>query len=243
MNSISIENIKDPNPKKVKDVWNAFMAEGAVFGNYDIPYCPTTAITIPRRIITWDEAKAIFKKQIKIDNHFKDDTFVCFYMDDYKFDGARGIWYDPYKVLTILCHFGGVITPDFSTYQDFPVALKICATFRMRLWGYWLGRMGISVINNVRWGTPESYDYSFEGIPENSIVAIGTVGGSPRQLVNRERFIEGLYEMVKRLKPHTILIFGSDKYECFDVLRQQGINVIQYPSNTASYYERRGPHE
>ena len=47
MNSISIKNIKDSNPKKVKDVWNAFMAEGAVFGNYDIPYCPTTAITIP----------------------------------------------------------------------------------------------------------------------------------------------------------------------------------------------------
>jgi len=106
-----------------------------------------------------------------------------------------------------------------------------------------LGQNGIPVINNVRWGTPESYDYSFEGIPENSIVAIGTVGGSPRQLVNRERFIEGLYEMVKRLKPHTILIFGSDKYECFDVLRQQGINVIQYPSSTASYYERRCNHE
>ena len=98
MNSISIKNFKHPYPQKVKDVWNAFMAEGAVFGNYDIPYCPTTAKTIPRRIITWDEAKAIFKKQIKIDNHFKDDAFVCFYMDDYKFDGARGIWYDPYKV-------------------------------------------------------------------------------------------------------------------------------------------------
>ena len=113
----------------------------------------------------------------------------------------------------------------------------------MRLWGYWLGRKGIPVINNVRWGTPESYDYSFEGISENSIVAIGTVGGSPKQIVNRERFIEGLFEMVNRLKPHTILIYGSDKYECFDALRQQGINVIQYPGNTASYYERRGPHE
>ena len=70
MNRISIKNIEHPNPKKVKDVWNAFMAEGAVFGDYDIPYCPTTTKTSPRRIITWDEAKAIFKKQIKIDNHF-----------------------------------------------------------------------------------------------------------------------------------------------------------------------------
>ena len=37
MNSISIKNFKHPYPQKVKDVWNAFMAEGAVFGNYDIP--------------------------------------------------------------------------------------------------------------------------------------------------------------------------------------------------------------
>ena len=243
MNSISGKNDGYPDSKKVKDVWNAFMADGAVFGKYDIPYCPTTSKTIPRKIITWDEAKAIYKKKIKVNSNFKNEAYVCFYLDDYKFDGARGIWYDPYKVLTILHHFGGVITPDFSTYQDFPVALKICATFRMRLWGYWLGTNGISVTNNVRWGTPESYDYSFEGIPENSIVAIGTVGGSPRQLVDRKRFIEGLYEMVKRLKPHTVLIYGSDKYECFDVLRQQGINVIQYPSNTASYYERRRYHE
>ena len=82
MNSISIKNIEHPHSPKVKDVWNAFMAEGAVFGNYDIPYCPTTAKTIPPRIITWDEAKAIFKKQIKNDNQFKDEAFVCFYMDD-----------------------------------------------------------------------------------------------------------------------------------------------------------------
>ena len=52
-------------------------------------------------------------------------------------------------------------------------------------------------VNNVRWGTPETYDYCFDGIPENSIVAIGTVGGSPRKLINRERFEHGLFEMVK----------------------------------------------
>ncbi len=26
-----------------KDIWNAFMAEGARFGPHDIPICPTTA--------------------------------------------------------------------------------------------------------------------------------------------------------------------------------------------------------
>ncbi|MBQ0071515.1 MAG: DUF4417 domain-containing protein, partial [Spirochaetales bacterium] len=39
------------------------------------------------------------------------------------------------------------ITPDFSTNQDFPEAIKIYATYRMRAFGYWLGREGIEVIN------------------------------------------------------------------------------------------------
>lgn len=37
---------------------------------------------------------------------------------------------------------------------------------RMRAYGYWLGKNGIPVINNIRWGTPETFEYCFEGIPE-----------------------------------------------------------------------------
>ena len=172
-----------------KDVWNAHMTVGAIFCAYDIPYCPTTAKEIPLDIITWEEAKTIYKAQIaKKDYEFRCDDYVCFYMDDCKFDGPRGIWHDYKYALKVLCHFKGVITPDFSTYQDFPEAIKIYATYRMRAYGYWLGKNGISVINNVRWGTEESYDYCFEGIPHDSIVAIGTVGGSPRRLADQRRF-------------------------------------------------------
>ena len=104
----------------------------------------------------------------------------------------------------------------------------------MRAFGYWFGTIcGHAVINNVRWGTLETYDYCFDGIPENSIVAIGTVGGSPRKLINRERFEHGLFEMVKRLSPHTIIVYGSENYPCFDKLREQGINIVSYPSRKA----------
>ena len=105
--------------------------------------------------------------------------------------------------------------------------------------GYWWGKNGIAVINNVRWGTFETYDYCFEGISSESVVAIGTVGGSPRRLADRERFVSGLYEMIKRLRPHTILIYGSASYDCFDQLKEQGIKIIHYPSKTARDFERR----
>ena len=224
----------------LKDIWNSFMADGVTFGKYDIPFCPTTAKVLPNAVITWDEAKGIYNKHVARKEHtFRDDAFVCFYIDDYKFDGPRGIWHDWKHALKVLRHFAGVITPDFSTHQDFPEAIKIYATYRMRLYGYWLGKNGISIVNNVRWGTVETFDYCFEGIPKNSIVAIGTVGGGPRKLINRERFEIGLFTMVKELQPHTILVYGSANGACFDELRGRGINIISFHSKTAQVYGGR----
>ncbi|SEQ44018.1 protein of unknown function [Lachnospiraceae bacterium RM5] len=223
-----------------KDIWNAFMNEDAIFGKYDIPFCPTTALEIPKDQVTWEEAKKIHKNHItRREYDYYEDVYINWYIDDYKFDNSRGIWHDYRSVLNIIKHFAGAITPDFSTYQDFPYPIKIQATYRMRTYGYWLGKQGVNVINNVRWGTSETYDYCFEGIPKNSIVSIGTVGGGPRKLIDRKRFEDGLYKMVEVLKPHTILVYGSAKGKCFDELRKRGIKIVSYKSSTARYYERR----
>lgn len=139
--------------KGCKDIFNAYMCEGATFTKNDIPVCPTTAKELPEDIITWEEAKGIYKKKIRLKNkNFRHNAFVCFYIYDYRFDGTHGIWYNSAYALRVLSHFAGVITPDFSTYQDFPEPLKIYNTYRMRAFGQWLGKNGISVINNVRWG-------------------------------------------------------------------------------------------
>lgn len=225
--------------KGCKDIWNAYMVDGAIFSPHDIPFCPTTAAELPHSIVTWEEAKAIYRKNITAKYNFMHDAFVCFYIDDYKFDGPRGIWHDSSFALKVLCHFAGVITPDFSTYQDFPEPIKVFNTYRMRAFGYWLGRNGISVINNVRWGTSESWRYCWDGIPENSVVCIGTVGGSPKKLTDRKRFEEGLEELVRVRKPHTILVYGSANYPCLDKLINLGIKVVAYRSHTASAFERR----
>ena len=91
----------------------------------------------------------------------------------------------------------------------------------------------------MRWGTPETYKYCFDGIPKNSIIAIGTVGGSPRKLIDRKRFEDGLREMVERLNPHTIIVYGSAKYPCFEKLKKQGINIVAFSSETAKAFEGR----
>ncbi|MCR4606072.1 MAG: DUF4417 domain-containing protein [Eubacterium sp.] len=230
------------NTKRIgcKDAWNAFMCEGATFSSNDIPFCPTTAKRIPSRIILWDEAKRLYKNaRIRGDHSFYCDAFVCWYMDDYKFDGPRGIWHDCNYVLKVLSHFAGAISPDFSTYQDFPSPLKYYNTYRMRAFGFWLGKNGVSVINNVRWGTKETWSYCWDSIPKNSYVCIGTVGGSPRKLADRKRFEDGFYEMIRILQPQVILVYGSSNYPCFDRAREDGIIIKGYPSRTASAFDKR----
>lgn len=228
----------------LKDVWNAYLCKGASYTNHDIPMCPTRITDYPKEMITWDEAKRAHKTLKRKDCDYFKDVFVCFYEDDYKFDGVRtSIWLYPWLAYRVLKHYKGIITPDFSTYQDFPYPLKLWNTFRMRAFGYWAGTQGLEVINNVRWGTPETYDYCFDGIERNSVVAIGTVGGSPKRLVDRKRFEEGLDEMMKRLSPKTIIVYGSSKYPCFEKLRKSGVEIKTFKSATAKYYEGRNKNE
>ena len=218
------------------------MCDGADFSQSrnDIPYCPTTATELPAAIIPWDVAKRLYKKARRHrEKQFFYNAFVCFYIDDYKFDGPFGIWHRSAFTLRVLRCFAGAITPDFSTYQDFPKPIKLYNIYRMRVFGYWLGKNGIAVINNVRWGTAETWEYCFDGIPLNSIVAIGTAGGSPRKLVDRERFEKGLEELVRVYSPHTIIVYGSAAYTCFKKLSEQGIKILAFPSHTALTFERR----
>ena len=217
------------------------MVHGATFTpGSDIPLCPTTAKNLPAMIITYSEAKAICNRELRRGNRdFIHMAYVCFYEDD-KFDGPTGIWFKSIQAYEVLSHFAGIITPDFSTNQDFPVPLKVWNTYRMRAFGYWYGTLcEHEVINNVRWGTEETYRYCFDGIPKNSIVAIGTVGGSPRKLIDRDRFESGLAEMVERLSPHTIVVYGSANYRCFDQLKCQGIKIATYSGRMALSFEKR----
>ena len=233
--------VKENIRKGCRDVWNAFMVDGAMFCDGDIPLCPTTATTLPRDMVTWGEAKAIYDQCMAtgdVDFHF--DAFVCFFLDDWKFDGRDGIWFDYRRTEQVLRHFAGVITPDFSTSQDFPKPWKTFNTYRMRAYGYWLGRLGYQVINNVRWGTAETYAYCFEGIPKHSVVCIGTVASGLRLVRNRLLFEAGLREMIRVLEPHTVIVYGSANYPPLRLLHDAGVSVVQFDSATNRRFSKIG---
>ena len=219
------------NRPSIIDIWwNAFMVKDCrEWDKNNIPFCRTFKEEIPEDLVSWKEAKAIFKKMIRKDKNFKYRAYIHFYLDDFLFDGIHGIWFDYNKAYEILKHFAGIITPDFSTYADFPLPLKWWNFYRMRAFGFWCTTMDINVINNVRW-SKDTLDICFNGIPKNGIVAIGAVASRLRYLKNRNDFEQYLIRMIEELQPHIILVYGSTNYECFKNLWTSGIKIVSYPS-------------
>ncbi len=215
--------------KGIKDIWwNAFMVKDCRdWGIYDIPVCPTKKVEIPKELLTWKETVRIHNKLIKQNKGYHYDAYVCFYCDDYLFDGPHGIWNDYHKAIEIIKHFAGIISADFSTYKDFPVPLKMWNTYRMRAFGFWCTTQGINVINNVRW-SEDTLDFCFAGIPKNSIVCLGVIASDIRKAINWPEYGKFLKLMVDILQPRIILIYGSSRYKFFKDLQEQGIVVKSY---------------
>lgn len=229
----------------IVDIWNAFMLVDASFDIHDIPFCPTTAKQIPGQLVSWSEAKRLHKKAIKRgEKDYRISAFIHFYIDDVKFDGARSsIWLFPWRAYEVIRHYDGIITPDFSMCQDFPKPLKLFAVYRMRAFGYWIGAMGLGVINNVRWGTRETWDYCFAGIRTHTVVAVGTVASGLKEKKNRPLFEEGFFELIAKLKPAAIIVYGASTYECFEKIKNMGIEVYQFDSDTSVAFRKKVAHE
>lgn len=241
MISNNISNTDLPRPG-CKDMWFASMLEEATYteGN-DIPICTRCTGQIPKDLIGYDDAKALHKKLSKKKPDYFIDKYVHFYIDDQKFDGIRSsICHHPKKLIEMLRHFSGVISPDFSTFADFPHFVKGNSFFRMRTFDYFFQKNGIPVIHNVRWGTSETWSFCFDGIPINGIIAIGIVASGINKTINRKYFKDGLLKAIELLSPHTIILYGSDNYDLFDDLRRKGINIVAFPSKTNLAYSKEG---
>ena len=81
-----------------KDLWNAFMVEGASFSSNDIPLCPSyNPYGFPKDLISFAKAKTLYNKEIRNGNKdFHYDAFIHFYCDDQHFDGPKNsIWHYP----------------------------------------------------------------------------------------------------------------------------------------------------
>lgn len=198
------------------DVFKAWTVRGAEFtGIYEFPMLKPCLIK-PERAIPFAQA---MKTTVK-------NQWVHFYIDDLKFEC---VWNNPKAYLKRLKTFDGVISPDYSIYRDMPLSMQIWNTYRNRALSYWMQSKGINVIPNVRWGDERTYEFCFDGITKNSIVAIST-NGCIQNKTNRHYFKQGLQVMVDTLAPQTIVNYSYTPDDIFLPYKEAGIEIIQIPN-------------
>ena len=235
----------------IRDLWNAWMVDGAEFSALDYPRFPRVGATIPKAVISWPRAKTLHKRMMAkgmADYHI--NAVIHLFSDDANFDGPiSGIWSrrGAKYLLKVVRHFDGVMGLDFTIEPCMPRPIWQHQLYKMRAMEYWLASNGVSVIQNARWCSRSTWDESFDALEEGGTYSLGTVASGLRYLENRPQFENGLRELVIRKHPVALVVVGSADYPIFDEVRKMGVKIIQYDSETCLAFQARkekgGSHE
>lgn len=120
----------------------------------------------------------------------------------------------------------------YGEYADVPQALGIYNHYRK----HWLGAFwqlnGINVIPTICWGDESTFDWCFDGEPQNAIVSVSSVG-TQRGQGAKAAFMHGYDAMLERLNPSGIIFFGNVPAEA------RG-NIIHVDTFYKRFEQRRG---
>lgn len=129
-----------------------------------------------------------------------------FFTDDYRFER---VWNNCEKYIDILRNFKYVCSPDFSCYSGMPYVMQLWQVYRSRAISHFLTAMGgLDIIPTVAWSDSVSFDFCFEGIPQESTLAVSTNGCFSKS--GTECYQKGFREMCRRLHPYNVLVIGKE---------------------------------
>ncbi len=130
------------------------------------------------------------------------DFGVHFFVDDYNFEE---IYANPEKSYPKYSQYEFCLTPDFSAYNEMPIFRQIESVSHSRWCGAWWQSKGMKVIPTISWGQYNSFEFCFEGIERESIVAVATYACSH----NKTGFLRGYDAMLERISPSAIICYGK----------------------------------
>lgn len=127
---------------------------------------------------------------------------VHFFVDDYRFNG---IYDNPDRTFKKYSQYRFLLSPDFSTYTDMNLWRQLESVAKNRWVGaYWQSK-GLTVIPTLSWGLAQSFEFCFDAVETNCIVAIGMIGCKQTKL----QFMRGYNVMLEKIQPSAIICFGT----------------------------------
>ncbi len=210
--------------RAVPDCWNARLLKNASYSEAEGLPLFQSAKEIPGDLLSFKYL------------HVKADTskWVHFYGND---NLIERVWESPEFWAESLKRFAGIISPDLSVYRDMPPKQLEYNIYRNRVLAHWFDQNGIPVIPNVRWADKNSYNVAFDGLDQNGIVCVSTFG-ILADSSDRKCFTLGLAEMMRRLQPTTVLVYGRMPREIFASYQQNGTQFIQYTADIEKAHKR-----
>lgn len=206
-----------PRCNKIDDMFYSYLTDGVpLVGDAEIPMLMDLNNTcVPRALVAYEKLKS--------DLDFR--KYIHFYIYDNKFSNLISNLKTELEIFRLR---DGVITPDFSLISNRSRSILQMQTYFSRAVGYYLQKQGIPVIPNVRWCDERTYDFCFLGIPEGSIVSIGTLG-CIKTKEEKNYFTKGLSEMLIRLQPIDVIVYGDGPDYIFEKFKYK-TNFHFYPS-------------
>ena len=140
----------------------------------------------------------------KTDKH-PENKGIHTFVDDYQ---INRVWNYPERYIELFKRFNCVMSPDYSLYTNYPLALQLWNHYRKMWITAYMQEYGVNMIPVACWSTAESYSFCFDGMPENSIIAVSNVGCIKGD--EQKYFFEQGYKVMETLlKPKQILFYGQ----------------------------------
>ena len=143
---------------------------------------------------------------------FPDDReggILMFYTEDYRFESC---WNTTGKMTDqfLAEEWTALGPPAYSTWWDWPLIVRLHSVYRCR----WIQRFwqeaGLKIIPDLYWDDTEaSLDWGLSTLPSNLPVASVECRTINRHGGDWKRFREGLEEVIARISPQTIMIYGG----------------------------------
>lgn len=150
---------------------------------------------IPNRIVPFDEA---YTKKDK-------DCIVHFYENDRRF---MRLFHNPTKYLSFLRKCAVVVGPDLSQLAYMDETSRFFHAWHNRAMSAWLQQNGVNIIPNVTWSRRDSFEYSYDGMPKQSIIAVNCTGILDHD-ISMYMWREGYKNVVLPLEPSIIIRYGD----------------------------------
>ena len=156
---------------------------------------------INSEIINWDDLKICGVQNL---SKYRDNsnTLVHMFLDDRR---LLSLWNNPLKKIALFQTCSLIATPDFSIYPSMNYNDIRHNVYMNRWLGCTWQSYGNTVIPTIGWADRNTFEICFSGVEKETPVIISTLGCQN----NRDSFLLGFNEMIHRINPPLIIVFGD----------------------------------